>query len=443
MQVTENPKYICPLHVGECNGGNLSKFQDFNPALYPDSITAITDSTPAAPPKPAAIAPKKVVADDDDEEGIPLGGGDDDQDVNFDENGDAVDHVQAIWNGGGDSNDATICCKVCDEGVSKLPPGTWPDGWGCDWPGHEGQNFHFTSADPVYGCPTIMDCNWGVCETCYNNYIATKKDENDENEVLNVPQPEGTKSVYNAAYYCEIKNVRFEEAPPPNNEEYVFMVVEYNVRGDMSLGELQDPSSSRILCGDSDYYASSTKVFLKDKFQNRGELVYHIPIDDIENFATSPVRFTFGEGGYSEAKLVMPNSTLDSQEVQFPFCSNDKHVMIMSDYHEGGYASGYVCDICRESKTGYRWFCKECSSDKCFSCEPMQVCPAATCGHKGSDPHPLDRCSGAKLGGKNCDICRRRQLQFDPEYYHCGSNHNYDLCLECASKQQAKKQSTL
>lgn len=39
-------------------------------------------------------------------------------------------------------------------------------GWICDWPHHQGAN-SFRNTDPVYGCPTVVQCNWGLCATCY------------------------------------------------------------------------------------------------------------------------------------------------------------------------------------------------------------------------------------------------------------------------------------
>lgn len=354
------------------------------------------------------------------------------EEANIDDNEEAQEN---------DGEIGLIICNVCDQGVYKHPSGTWHDGWGCDWPGHEGENFNFTANDPVYGCSTILECNWGVCETCYQNYIVEKANEkeNEAGNVFNVPQPEGTRSSYSGSnqYYCEVKNVRFEASTDGDDG---VLVIEYNVRGDMSLGPLQDPSSSKILCGVKSFSPVSIKVYFKDAFQNCGELVYHISEADQDSFMSESVRFVFGKSGYSEAKLVMPNASLENQNVQLPLCSSGEHIMIMSDYHEGRYAGGFGCDICGEAKQGFRWFCEECQSDKCFSCEPMQVLPAAKCG---CTDHSLERCSGNKYGSRNCDVCKRRQLQYDPEYYHCVLNcvkGGYDLCLTCASKQQAEFQ---
>ena len=83
-----------------------------------------------------------------------------------------------------------------------------------------------------------------------------------------------------------------------------------------------------------------------------------------------------------------------SQQVASPFSVNEvakdvvppkcsaHHDMIVSDYSEGGYTSGYVCDKCRgQSSKGHlggsreRWFCLKCQSDICFKCTPKVVVP--------------------------------------------------------------------
>ena len=59
-----------------------------------------------------------------------------------------------------------------------------------------------------------------------------------------------------------------------------------------------------------------------------------------------------------------------------PRCSNG-HMMVMSEYSQDGYESGYICDKCRgRSSSGHnggtleRWFCQICHSDYCFMCVP-------------------------------------------------------------------------
>jgi hypothetical protein len=401
MQATNNPKFICPLHVGECNGGNLSKFIDFNPSLYPDSITAIADTAPSKPETAVVAPPKAPVAND---------------------TGTAVEEEEEV---GGDEPENEITCQVCYEHLTLLPAGTWNDGWRCDWPGHEGENC-FTTHDRLYGCPTVHECNWGVCQTCWDTYHNDKTGEvEDPKESLNVPQPQGTKSVYNADYYCEVKQVRFEQY----DDDHVRFVVEYNARGDMSLGKLQDPKTSYLECNGVRIPTSDVNTYFSDKYQNRGELVYLLTEDTVTDLLQHKVQFFFGVDGYSGATLILPNS--EYKVVEMPYCPIG-HVMTISDYAEGDYASGFCCDLCRAGKFGFRWFCEHCSSDKCFSCEPLRAM-FPKCGM--NEDHELVRSSGLQYGSRNCDKCKRSRIQGDPEYYHCIED-GYDLCLKCASEQQ-------
>ncbi len=67
MASTDNPQFICPLHVGDCIGGVLTKFIDFSPSLYPDSLVAVAPDTSepkgAAKPK-AAQVPQRSTRND-------------------------------------------------------------------------------------------------------------------------------------------------------------------------------------------------------------------------------------------------------------------------------------------------------------------------------------------------------------------------------------------
>ena len=51
---------------------------------------------------------------------------------------------------------------------------------------------------------------------------------------------------------------------------------------------------------------------------------------------------------------------------QAPCCPSNGHPMVMST---GDYTS-YVCNECRASKDGERWYCGQCRDDYCFSCRP-------------------------------------------------------------------------
>ena len=64
---------------------------------------------------------------------------------------------------------SAIVCGKCRKNISG--PRYFPDGWGCDWPEHEGRKFGMTAADAGYGCDncdTIGGCDWAVCQVCWD-----------------------------------------------------------------------------------------------------------------------------------------------------------------------------------------------------------------------------------------------------------------------------------
>jgi len=50
-----------------------------------------------------------------------------------------------------------------------------------------------------------------------------------------------------------------------------------------------------------------------------------------------------------------------------PLCHNG-HPMSISNYSEGGYAMGWVCDRCTRTGFGRRWLCLQCRCDYCQAC---------------------------------------------------------------------------
>jgi hypothetical protein len=67
------------------------------------------------------------------------------------------------------------------------------------------------------------------------------------------------------------------------------------------------------------------------------------------------------------------------------------HSLSLSRYAEGGYTTGYICDLCRRrgSCGVERWFCRACHFDVCLVCQPSYQCFH---GHKasiGNDLAPL------------------------------------------------------
>jgi hypothetical protein len=237
-------------------------------------------------------------------------------------------------------------------------------------------------------------------------------------------QPEGTKSIYTGSseYYCEVKMVRLTETEDQNS---VLFTLEINARGDDSLGALAAPDGS-ILSVDGDAFSpSDQRLYLQDRYQCVGELDFLVSIEG-RDMTQIVVAFAYRKD-YHPAVLAIPYAA--EREVELPTCSTGGHSMKISDYQEGNYEMGYVCDICRQHKTGMRWFCEACSSDKCFSCEPLKVFYP-----KSAEGAPMERCWGDSYGCRNCDNCGRSDLHYDPEFY-IAPQENYDLCLPCACDQ--------
>ncbi|KAJ1386493.1 hypothetical protein B484DRAFT_410193, partial [Ochromonadaceae sp. CCMP2298] len=61
---------------------------------------------------------------------------------------------------------APVCAK-CSKRTSKKPPGTSGNGWGCDSAEHRGPN-SFMKDDCLWGCSTVLACNWCLCGVCWS-----------------------------------------------------------------------------------------------------------------------------------------------------------------------------------------------------------------------------------------------------------------------------------
>jgi hypothetical protein len=95
-----------------------------------------------------------------------------------------------------------------------------------------------------------------------------------------------------------------------------------------------------------------------------------------------------------------------------PCCKNG-HEMVISDYAEGGYQYGYVCDSCfGQSSRGHcgggmeRWACTldGCSNDICFECFPRNAKVEVKC----NNDHLLVDLGLTKDNGRwACDGMRR------------------------------------
>jgi hypothetical protein len=215
-----------------------------------------------------------------------------------------------------------------------------------------------------------------------------------------------------------------------------------------------------------------------------GELKFLIPMQDVHTFVSTTnnnnnntddgisihhrcIRFVYDDGSpspsdprrqqlqrWSEAKLTLPDTlftsstaivpiaeaitvadSIESVNPRLPRCPYDtEHNMIISDNAEGGYRTGYVCDRCGRNRRGLRWFCLPCTADYCFDCEPLRLFSDLRCG-VNPHLHAMSVCMGDIYGSRKCDLCDRRRLQDDLEFYCCRVD-DYDLCLCCASEQQ-------
>ncbi len=363
-------------------------------------------------------------------------------------------------------DETNITCGLCDLDIRRYPPGTWNDGWTCDWPGHQGPN-GFTRYNPVYGCPTIHACNWGVCRDCYkSNASIAGLSIHEQNSSKQIIQPTGTISS-SGDRKCEVNLLRIDPPAQFSSTNYT-LVIQYRLytRTEREAEELNHSHRSKVYCGDCTYSAESSKLFQRelatDSSKIHGELKFHVPAIDVQALSSSgsnqPVRFIYDDGSFnerggvrwSEAKLTLPNLMVapvpvaeaiimaDSVEEtpSLPRCPHDSdHIMTISDFSEEGYVSGFVCDNCRDSQSGLRWFCYPCKSDICFDCVPIQNFKNIRCGHN-PDHHLLARCSGNIYGSRRCDLCSRRQLEDDPEFYCCRID-DFDMCICCASQHQA------
>eukprot|EP01059_Diplonema_ambulator_P020759 TRINITY_DN3465_c0_g2_i1.p1 TRINITY_DN3465_c0_g2~~TRINITY_DN3465_c0_g2_i1.p1 ORF type:complete len:1995 (+),score=562.87 TRINITY_DN3465_c0_g2_i1:634-5985(+) len=124
-------------------------------------------------------------------------------------------------------------------------------------------------------------------------------------------------------------------------------------------------------------------------------------------------------GGCGERKSVRPGKLL---------CTGG-HVMTISNCAEEAYKTGWVCNQCRKSKTGERWFCGKCHDDYCFSCRPQDICPP-TCplDHKMYEARPQVR---GVCGGPGCHIT----FAPDSPRWKCRPCA-FELCVSCFRDQK-------
>lgn len=77
--------------------------------------------------------------------------------------------------------DPNVTCGICMTQILLYEPAPLSH-WRCDWPEHEGPN-NFLAEHRMYGCATTRECDWGVCEVCYQVMKAIVADDEEENVV--------------------------------------------------------------------------------------------------------------------------------------------------------------------------------------------------------------------------------------------------------------------
>ena len=106
-------------------------------------------------------------------------------------------------------------------------------------------------------------------------------------------------------------------------------------------------------------------------------------------------------------------------------CGN-AHEMFVSDFKEGAYKSGWVCNKCDSSNSGPRWFCRPCRADYCFSCVPEETAASSKC----INGHTLVDNSSSKVhaccAGPGCTATFPKSTQ----RWTC-AECSYDLCSSC------------
>jgi len=204
-------------------------------------------------------------------------------------------------------------------------------------------------------------------------------------------------------------------------------------------GVVEALSSKKIPFGDIDQLLWAANGVSKKKYEDKMRMVESgIPIEDVDRLLKASdynidnamilcqkekEAEVVAVAATAAAPSAAPSAAPPAPLLVSPKCSAN-HDMIVSDYSEGGYTSGYVCDKCRGQKkkkcdkctthaprvradgvvvdyvcdmclvtsipvtdtfsdsatelesikmVGERWFCKECSSDICLKCAPKVI----------------------------------------------------------------------
>lgn len=267
-------------------------------------------------------------------------------------------------------------------------------------------------------------------------------------------QPGGTSSRYNSSYYCDILEVGVDQTK---------LVVGFNVRGDGSLGSLQDPMTSKISIGNWQVHASRCKTKIKNIYQIAGELEFDVDVEDSSiGVLSSSVYFTFGQSGYSSALLQIPGAE-NIVEIPNPvIVTCHEHPLVVAT----GEGYGWACDGmnlpggCKSGCTGFyqttgwdRYRCPSgCNYDLCRLCilsymsedqnqsyEHLHLPELSSVVHVNTHSHPLtinkNDNGWACDGRKEAEGCKSGCTGFRQSYgwkrYRCNAC-DFDYCENCA-----------
>ncbi|KAL4483165.1 hypothetical protein ABPG74_019191 [Tetrahymena malaccensis] len=108
---------------------------------------------------------------------------------------------------------------------------------------------------------------------------------------------EQCKSIYNDNYQCQIKKISFSQT---------YIQIDFRVQGDQSLGELQNPTDSKLSLNDKNLNLSNDCFQEEENSQQKhiydGFLIYQKP----NNMKITPkmtFSFEFGQSGYSNTQI--------------------------------------------------------------------------------------------------------------------------------------------
>ena len=199
-------------------------------------------------------------------------------------------------------------------------------------------------------------------------------------------------SRYNSAYYCNV-SISFMKGKTPDMS---IVKVQYEIRGDNSLGALQDPEDSRLSVDNRILRPVRTRRDRESPTQIVGQLEYEANIS-----VGSRVDFTFGSGGYSSVGARCAEKVMKNDE--------GNQVSLGDDSFPGHIGSDkYYCGQ-RRQIPGSDGQCGPTAGPQCASCLRYQNAhsgdagrPLAEAAAAADDPQPEAE-AAAGTGGQATD----------------------------------------